>query len=138
MVRDFRDLQVWNLGMEMAELVYRVTAGFPPSERYGLALQMRRAAVSVPSNIAEGHARQSDAELARFLAIAAGSVAEVRTQVTLAGRLGLAAAEDVAQIVDQTERLARQLNGFRKTVLGGLSTSRAHLHGGPTFSENDT
>jgi four helix bundle protein len=75
--------------MELAEAVYRAAAGLPESERFGLASQLRRAAVSIPSNIAEGHARQARADYLRFLRIARGSVAEVSTHLELAERLGI-------------------------------------------------
>lgn len=87
-VRTFRDLLVWQRAMELAETVYASTAAFPKDERFGLVLQMRRAAVSVPSNIAEGHARQARADYIRMLRIARGSLAELETQTLLAERLG--------------------------------------------------
>jgi len=90
-VRTFRDLLVWQRGMELAELVYSVTAKFPADEKWGLVNQLRRAAVSVPSNIAEGHGRQSRVDYLRFLRVARGSLAEVETQAELAGRLGFLA-----------------------------------------------
>jgi four helix bundle protein len=86
-VRSFRDLLVWQRGMELAELVYGVTASFPADERWGLVLQLRRAAVSVPSNIAEGFGRQSRPDYLRFLRTARGSLGEVETQIELAARL---------------------------------------------------
>src|ERR1700691_3577747 len=87
MVKSFRDLDVWNLGVELAETVYRVTARFPKSELFALTAQMRRAAVSIPSNIAEGRARDSTREFLRFLAISRGSLAELETQLELAIRV---------------------------------------------------
>ena len=86
-VRDYRDLIVWQKGMDLVTEVYRVTRGFPREEIYGLTNQVRRAAVSIPSNIAEGHARQSTAEYRHFLSIAQGSRAEVETQLLIAVRL---------------------------------------------------
>ena len=86
-VRDYRDLIVWQKGMDLVTEVYRVTRGFPREELYGLTNQVRRAAVSIPSNIAEGHARQSTAEYRHFLSIAQGSRAEVETQLLIAERL---------------------------------------------------
>ncbi len=83
-VRTFRDLVVWNLGKTLAVDVYRATAGFPPAERFGLASQLRRAAVSVPSNIAEGWARNHRKEFANFVGIALGSLAELETQLEIA------------------------------------------------------
>ena len=90
MVKSYRDLDVWRLGMDLAEAVYQCTSSFPKHELFGLTAQMRRAAVSIPSNIAEGRARSSTKELLHFLAIARGSLAELETQFELALRLGYA------------------------------------------------
>src|SRR5271154_3028023 len=88
MVKSFRDLDVWRLSLDLAEAVYQCTASFPKSELFGLTAQMRRAAVSVPSNIAEGRSRSSTKEFLQFLSIALGSLAELETQFELAVRLG--------------------------------------------------
>src|SRR6202451_4556385 len=90
MVKSFRDLDVWHLGVELAETVYRVTARFPKSELFALSSQMRRAAVSIPSNIAEGRARNSTREFLYFLSVSRGSLAELETQLELAIRLDYA------------------------------------------------
>ena len=87
MATDFRDLRVWEEAMVLAEQVYQLVQGFPADERYGLVSQLKRAVVSVPSCIAEGNARGSVKDYLRFLAMAAGSLAEVQTQVLLALRL---------------------------------------------------
>ena len=87
-VRTFRDLVAWQKGMELVRAIYRLTQHWPPEETYGLTSQIRRAAVSVPSNIAEGHGRRADRELARFLGIAHGSLMEVETQLEIAFDLG--------------------------------------------------
>src|SRR5579863_8707943 len=90
MVKSFRDLDVWHLGLELAETVYRCTARFPKAELFCLTSQMRRAAVSIPSNIAEGRARNSSREFLYFLSISRGSLAELETQLELAIRLDYA------------------------------------------------
>ena len=82
-----KDLDVWKFSMDLVELVYQETAKFPKEERYGLTSQMRRAAVSIPSNIAEGSGRKGDKELVQFIAIALGSIAELETQYMIAVRL---------------------------------------------------
>lgn len=87
-VKSYKDLIVWQKAMDLVEMVYQATRTFPQEERYGLTSQLRRAVVSVPSNIAEGHARKSTAEYINFLSIARGSLAEVETQLLIAQRLG--------------------------------------------------
>jgi len=78
-IKDFTDLQVWRLGIDLAEEIYRITASFPQHERFGLASQLLRAALSVPSNIAEGNARNRTGDYLRFLSMARGSLSEVKT-----------------------------------------------------------
>jgi four helix bundle protein len=94
-VRSYRDLTVWQLGMQITEDIYKLTTGFPADERYGLTSQLRRAAASVPANVAEGHARSSTKDFLRHLSIAIGSLAEVTTFLELAERLKLAGTADV-------------------------------------------
>ena len=86
-VKRFRDLEIWQKGVELVTLVYEVTARFPESESYGLSAQMRRCAVSVPSNVAEGFRRGHHKEFRQFLHIALGSLAELETQVVIARTL---------------------------------------------------
>ncbi|MDB5902695.1 MAG: four helix bundle protein, partial [Betaproteobacteria bacterium] len=88
MKRNHRDLHAWQQAIELVAAIYALTSRFPDSERYGLTSQMRRAAVSVPSNIAEGAARASTRDLIRFLNIAAGSLSELDTLVAVAKKLG--------------------------------------------------
>jgi four helix bundle protein len=87
-IRSFRDLIVWQKAMDLVEVTYMFTRQFPPDERYGLTSQLRRAAVSIPSNIAEGYGRHSTADYIRFLQIALGSLNELQTQLELGIRLG--------------------------------------------------
>ncbi|MSV30761.1 MAG: four helix bundle protein [Bryobacterales bacterium] len=86
--RDYHDLLVWKKGMELAKQVYEITKTFPEGEKFGLVSQMRRAAVSVPSNIAEGQARNTTGEFIQFLSHAVGSVSELDTQLILSVELG--------------------------------------------------
>ena len=88
MVKDYHELNVWQLSMNLCEKVYGLVREFPVDERFALCDQLRRAVVSVPSNIAEGNGRNSRSEYARFLSIARGSVSEVQTQLELAERFG--------------------------------------------------
>ncbi len=101
--RPHERLEVWRDAMSLVEEVYRVSRGFPPEERFGLQSQVRRAAVSVPSSIAEGAARHSRAELLRFLSIARGSLSELDTQLQIANRLGFHPhGEAVNELLDRT------------------------------------
>lgn len=86
-VQSYRDLRVWQVSMDLVELIYEQTAALPDEERYGLSSQMRRAAVSIPSNIAEGHTRTSSKEFLHYLSIAQASLAELETQLEIAVRL---------------------------------------------------
>lgn len=97
MRRNHKDLRAWQAAMLLVEEVYSLTSTFPREEQFGLISQMRRAAVSVPSNIAEGAARNGTKELIHFLAIATGSLAELDTQLELAVRLGYCPAQDSLQ-----------------------------------------
>jgi four helix bundle protein len=114
-IQCYRDLIVWQRAMELVVNIYQSTASFPESERYGLTSQLRRSAVSIPSNIAEGAARISRGEFRQFLGHARGSLAEVETQVSLANRLGYLSGE-------RTEALFLRCTSVGK-VLNGLLTS---------------
>lgn len=115
-VRIYRDLIVWQVSMDLAEAVYLATRSFPREETYGLVSQMRRAAVSVASNIAEGQGRQSRGELLQSLGHARGSLYELGTQVTLAARLGMLSTEDDVALGELLARVGRLLNGLRKSL----------------------
>ncbi|WP_027136918.1 four helix bundle protein [Gaetbulibacter saemankumensis] len=108
---DHKDLDVWKSGMDLVELVYKVTSVFPDDERYGLTSQMRRAAISIPSNIAEGCGRKSDKELNQFISIALGSIAELETQYFIALRLHYLASD--TNVTDRLLKTKQLLLGFR-------------------------
>ena len=116
MIRDYRDLHIWQGAMRLVKAVYSATSTFPSSEIYGLTNQIRRAAVSVPSNIAEGHGRENDGDFRRFLAIARGSLAELQTQLILSGELGLAEQKVIAPLLENTEELARMIRGMQRNL----------------------
>ena len=120
-IKGYRDLRVWQLAMEVVELVYRLTRSFPRSEVYGLASQIQRAAVSVPSNIAEGHTREHTKEHLQHLSIAQGSLAELETQLEIATRLKYASTPDSLPIAERVGSLGRQLYALRNAL---LKTSR--------------
>ena len=107
-------MQVWQAGIELVMEIDRLTGGFPPEERYGLTSQMRRAAVSVPSNIAEGAARQSEKEFLQFLIIARGSLSELETQVLIAGKLGYVKAVD--PILQRIDKIFGLLGGLIRSI----------------------
>jgi len=115
-VRNYRDLQVWQRSRALAVEVYRITESFPPHERYSLADQMRRAAVSIPSNIAEGHIRQSPRVFAQHIDIALGSVAELSTQIDIALAVGYLSEETSQTLQSNLEEIAKMLFGLRTAV----------------------
>jgi len=115
----FERLEVWKKSIEFADLVYRVTRAFPDDERFGLTSQMRRAAVSISSNIAEGSARFSKADFARFLEIATGSVFEVVSQSFISQRQGFLSEADFKTLYAAAEEQGRMLSGLRRSVLEG-------------------
>jgi four helix bundle protein len=108
----FRDLRVWQAAMKLAREVYRETAAFPRHELYGLTQQIRRAAVSVPSNVAEGKGRHSDKEFAHFLFNARGSLLELETQLILAEELEYLSAADTRRLLALAECVGRALSGL--------------------------
>ena len=109
---DHTELMVWQRGMLLAESVYEITRQWPREEQFGLTSQIRRAAVSVPSNIAEGHARGTRNEFIYFLRIARGSAAEVQTQILLASRLHFLDAETAETVNRQYDEIKRMLGAM--------------------------
>jgi len=107
-----RKLAVWQKSMDLVVMVYETTRRFPAVERYGLASQMQRAAVSIPSNIAEGAARRSPKELLQFIYTARGSLSELDTQLDIALRLGYVSAEREAELRRRLEELSRMMYGL--------------------------
>jgi four helix bundle protein len=114
----YRDLEVWQKARKLATHIYRKTRAFPRSEWYGLVQQMRRAAVSVACNIAEGHGRDSSRDRMKFLRIARGSLLELETQAFIAGDLEFLTARQTDIVVDACNELARQLNGLIRHYRG--------------------
>ena len=115
-IRSYRDLEAWRLGMDLAVLVYGLTKKFPREELYGLSSQLRRAAISIPSNISEGH-QQRTKSYAHFVSLALGSLAEAETQIELANRLHYTTAQDLAALSSLTTDLGRVLHGLRRSLL---------------------
>jgi four helix bundle protein len=108
----FRNLKVWHASMTLVEDIYRVTTAFPAHERFGLTSQLRRAAVSVPSNIGEGKRRKRQKAYAYHLDIALGSQGELEVQLEIAKRVGFLAEKDYVRLRAQTEEVGRMLNGL--------------------------
>jgi four helix bundle protein len=111
-VGNYRELVVWQKGIHLAKQVYKLTESFPSREMYGLTNQIRRAVVSIPSNIAEGKARQGDVEFQRFLHIALGSLAELDTQLVLACELNYMAANDEEPLEGQIREIRKMLHAL--------------------------
>jgi four helix bundle protein len=122
-VNNYRDLKVWQMAMQLTEDIYKTTESFPSRETYALANQLQRAAVSIPSNIAEGHARSSTKDYLRFLSIAQGSLAEAETQIELSHRLGYIAEPKLADLLEQTNELGRMLHGLKNALAAKLEPS---------------
>jgi len=114
-IRSYHDLRVWQLAMDLVEAIYRASDNFPSAERYGLVSQMRRAAVSVASNIAEGHAR-SLGDYVRHVFIAAGSLSEIETQVELSLRLDFISRAESEPLLHRCSELGRMLWSLRKRL----------------------
>ena len=115
-MRDHTKLRAFELVDEVAMLVYRITPGFPKEELFGLTSQIRRAAVSVPSNIVEGCARDSEADYLRFLNIAFGSLRELHYQLNLSKRLGFLANEDLSLVEPKIVETEKVLNGLIRAL----------------------
>ena len=116
--RSFRDLLVWRKAHELVLAVYAFTAGFPKQETYGLALQMRRAAVSVPANISEGFRRRGKADKARYMNMAEGSLEECRYYLILAQDLGYG---DTSKLASAAEEVSRLLSAYAAAILSSAS-----------------
>ena len=112
MPTNFQQLKVWEKSMELVEEVYRLVRRLPPEERYALSDQMRRAVVSIPSNIAEGHGRFSSREFVQFLSIAKGSLYELTTQLLVCVRVGYLTEADIHQSKEFCNEIERMLSAF--------------------------
>ena len=115
-VFSYRDLVVWQRAMELVSAVYKLTRTFPSSERFGLTSQIQRAAVSIPSNIAEGQGRLATKEFRQFLGVARGSLKELETQLLISIDLTYAGAEGVADCLGLTDEIGRMLNALIKAL----------------------
>jgi four helix bundle protein len=116
MAQNFRDLIAWQKAMKLAKNIYGDCESFPRHQLFGLTQQLQRAAVSVPSNIAEGHARHSSKDFLRFLSMARGSLAEVQTQLLLAHDLGYLAKHSLDSILEESTEVYKLINGLYSAI----------------------
>jgi four helix bundle protein len=117
-IKSYKELDVWKKGIEIVDVVYKMTGTFPKEERYGLASQMQRAAVSIASNIAEGFARQHTKEYQQFCYIALGSCAELETQLIIAQRRNYVSSEAFSELEDYLDHESRMLMNLIKSLRG--------------------
>lgn len=124
MIESYRDLVAWQKAMELVAGIYAATLSLPDSERFGLVAQLRRAAVSIPSALAEGHARASTREFSHYVSIARGSLAEVETQLSISHRLGFLPQELVAALLAQCDEQSRVMRGLKKSLDNRVAVAR--------------
>ena len=120
-VESYRDLLVWQKGISLVKSIYQLGQRFPADERFGLTAQIRRAAVSTPSNIAEGQARHTTREFIHFISNAEGSVAEVDTQLVIAVELGFCTSSEVQSLFGMIDEERKMLNGLRRKLQDKLA-----------------
>ena len=115
-MRNFRNLNIWKEGIEIVKEIYKLSQKLPSEEKFGLKSQITRAAVSIPSNIAEGSSRNSEVEFKRFLEIAIGSLFEVETQLIIIQELNLVSCEELKNIFELIEKEGKMINGLINTI----------------------
>jgi four helix bundle protein len=115
-IQTFRELEVWQVGMDLAAECYRVTKTFPKDELFGMTCQIRRAAASIPANIAEGQGRDHTKEFLNFLSVARGSLMEVQTHLLLCQRVGLLQDNDLQTLISLCERISMMLTRLRQAL----------------------
>lgn len=115
-INSYRDLDAWKLGIEIATAAYELTKSFPREEQFGLTSQIRRAAVSIPANIAEGHGRQTTGDFVRGIRIAQGSLKELETHVLVAQRVGIVQTDATQELMDLCEREGRVLRALARSL----------------------
>ena len=133
-VKSYRDLTVWRQGIELVDQIYRLTRTFPKSELYGMTSQMQRAAVSVPSNIAEGHQRDSTKEFLHHIAISLGSLAELDTLVQVSEQLGYLNRADKNALVQRIDALGKMLRGLQKSLKAKVRNRQKPANGRSSLS----
>ena len=117
-MHNYKNLHIWQEGINLARKIYEVTANFPANEKYGIVSQMTRAAVSIPSNIAEGAGRNSNKDFANFLSIAIGSIFELHTQIAICEQIGFINEETTKQLEQQIYTLQQQITTYKQRIEG--------------------
>lgn len=117
-MHNYKNLHIWQEGITLARRIYEVTSHFPANEKFGIVSQMTRAAVSIPSNIAEGAGRNSNKDFVHFLSIAIGSIFELHTQITICEQIGYITAEEAKELDEQTFTLQQQIYSYRQRIEG--------------------
>ena len=120
-MHNYKNLHIWQEGINLARKIYEVTANFPANEKYGIVSQMTRAAVSIPSNIAEGAGRNSKKDFANFLSIAIGSIFELHTQIAICEQIGYINEETTKQLEQQIYTLQQQITTYKQRIDGSAS-----------------
>lgn len=115
-MKGYRDLIVWQKSVDFVRQIYQLTSRFPEDEKFGLSLQLRRAAISIPSNIAEGQSRKSRKEFVRFLLMARGSVSEIDTQLFISQSLNYINSSDSVSAVQNTQEIGKMINGLIRSL----------------------
>ncbi len=115
-MHQFKELEIWKRSRLFCSEVYQMTSSFPSDEKFGLTNQLRRAAVSIPSNIAEGSSRNSNKDFSRFLEIAIGSAYEIETQVLIASDLGFVSTDECEKLVNELAEIIKMISRFRSTL----------------------
>jgi len=115
-LKHYRELEVWQLAMDVAQECYRVTKAFPREELFGMISQIRRAAAAIPANIAEGQSRDHTKEFLHHLSIARGSLMELETHLILSQRVNLLSQADIENLLQMTDRISRMMSGLRRSL----------------------
>lgn len=120
-MHNYKNLHIWQEGINLARKIYEVTGNFPANEKYGIVSQMTRAAVSIPSNIAEGAGRNSNKDFANFLSIAIGSIFELHTQIAICEQIGYINEETTKQLEQQIYTLQQQITTYKQRIEGSAT-----------------
>ena len=115
-MHQFKELEIWKRSRQFCSEIYKITANFPSEEKFGLTNQLRRASVSIPSNIAEGSSRNSNKDFSRFLEIAIGLAYEIETQILIASDLGFITSEESIKLANQLAEIVKMISRFRSTL----------------------